>query len=54
MRESEARIGLVVPEALGTYGGFRQRRRARTAAAVAGISAVVVDIRLDAPIPSCL
>src|SRR6201991_1654093 len=54
MRESTVRIGLVLPDVMGTYGDggnsvvLRQRLRLR------GFDAEVVEITLDDPVPSTL
>ncbi|GFG53951.1 glutamine amidotransferase [Mycolicibacterium agri] len=54
MRESAVRIGLVLPDVMGTYGDggnsvvLRERLRLR------GIDAEVVNITLDDPVPSTL
>jgi len=54
MSDSAVRIGLVLPDVMGTYGDngnavvLRQRLRLR------GIDAEIVDITLDDPVPSSL
>ena len=54
MRESTIRIGLVLPDVMGTYGDggnavvLRERLRLR------GIDAEIVDITLDDPVPDSL
>ena len=54
MADSAVRIGLVLPDVMGTYGDggnsvvLRQRLRLR------GIDAEIVDITLDDPVPDSL
>ncbi len=54
MSESTLRIGLVLPDVMGTYGDGGNALVLRQRARMRGISAEIVEITLDDPVPDSL